>query len=79
IYYPRDFCINQSLTAVQLRISAVLLRKTGRWDAPYADYQSCQCCQRKSVLRPQRYGTMTLILLLAGGDDSCRKKLKTGR
>ena len=43
------------------------------------DYQSCQCCQRKSVLRPQRYGTMIFTLLLAGGDDSCRKKLKTGR
>ena len=28
---------------------------------------------------PQRYGTMTFTLLLAGGDDSCRKKLKIGR
>ena len=25
-------------TTVQLRISAVLLRKAGRWDVPYANY-----------------------------------------
>ncbi|MGN9155262.1 IS66 family insertion sequence element accessory protein TnpB, partial [Bariatricus sp. HCP3S3_E12] len=51
IYYPRDFCINQSLTAVQLRISAVLLRKTGRWDAPYANSpESFDGCTEGAVM-----------------------------
>ena len=33
----------------------------------------------RSRLYLSEAGTITFTLLLAGGDDSCRKKLKTGR